>query len=430
MSRDRAGKPLAVRVYSALSRVVAPIAYARVKRKLSAHGTAPGRIPERMGHSTAERPAGPMVWFHAASVGESLSVLRLITHMGQTDPGLSFLITSGTATSAEVLAGRLPPRCQHQFAPLDSRPAVKRFLAHWSPDAAVFVESELWPNMLGLTAGLDIPLALLNARISDKSARNWKRFPQTARHLMSHFRMIHTQDARTTGHLHDLGLMQAQTGQNLKSASGPLPFDQATFDQFKAAFGNRPIWVASSTHPGEEDMVLDAHRVLLDKTPDLLLVLVPRHPERAAEIETLISDRNLSHSKRSTGAMPARGDHVYLADTMGETGLWYALSDIVCLGGSFAPVGGHNPYEPAFAGAAILHGPLYANFARAYADMLAARASISVETTAELTQAVQALLSDPGHLKDMGGRAMTFATAQQDALAEISETLFNALSLR
>ena len=196
--------PLPVRLYAAAANLIAPLAYRRVAAKLRAHGTDPVRFRERMGKPTAKRPDGPLIWFHAASVGESLSVLRLITHMGETNPGWHFLLTSGTATSAEIVAKRLPPRCTHQFAPLDARRAMRRFLAHWEPSAAIFVESELWPQMLQMTRAAGIPLALLNARISDRSARNWKKFPATSRHLMGHFNVIHTQDARTTAHLHDV----------------------------------------------------------------------------------------------------------------------------------------------------------------------------------------------------------------------------------
>ena len=421
--------PFPVRLYSAAANLIAPLAYRRVAAKLSAHGTDPARFRERMGHATAPRPKGPLLWFHAASVGESLSVLRLIEHMGAAHPGWHFLLTSGTATSAEIVSRRLPPRCTHQFAPLDARRAMRRFLDHWRPSAAIFVESELWPQMLQMTRAADIPLALLNARISDRSARNWKRFPRTARHLMGHFNVIHTQDARTTAHLHDLGLSHAYTGQNLKSVAGPLPFDQAEGARLRDSLNGRPLWVASSTHPGEDEVMIAAHKALLRTHPDLLLILVPRHPERAPAIAALITGADLASTRRSTGGQITGDAHIYLADTLGETGLWYDLSPITCLCGSFTPVGGHNPYEPAYAGSAVLHGPLYANFARTYVDFDANGGAVEVTDEASLSSEINSLLGEPDVLSAMRQKSRAFAAAQADMLDTITEKLTTALNL-
>jgi len=409
-------RPLPLRLYTVAANLLAPVVFNRVKVKMRAQGTPPARYRERMGHATQPRRDGPLVWFHAASVGESLSVLRLIGHMAQAHDDWHFLITSGTATSGKVLADRLPPRCTHQFAPLDSGRAVARFLVHWRPDLAVFVESEFWPQMLTKTHASGARMALLNARISDTSARNWTRFATTARHLLGVFSLIHCQDKRTEAHLRALGLDHAQVGQNLKSLSGPLPVDSAALQTMQAALGDRPVWVASSTHPGEDDIMLAAHQRLLADHPDLLLILVPRHPERAGQIKTLITQTGLSHAQRSTGAMPGAGDQVYLADTLGETGLWYALSPITCLCGSFVPVGGHNPYEPAHAGSALVHGPLYANFADTYSELDSAHASTQVQDAAELADAVTHWLDKPPALQDARDRAARFAAAQEDAL--------------
>ena len=422
--------PFPVRLYGAAANLIAPLAYRRVAAKLKAHGTDPRRFRERMGHATAPRAPGTLVWFHAASVGESLSVLRLISYMGEQNPEWSFLITSGTATSAEIVGQRLPPRCTHQFAPLDSRRAVNRFLDHWQPSAAIFVESELWPQMLELTAARDIPLALLNARISRRSARSWKRFSKVARHLLSHFRLIHTQDRSTTEHLHDLGISHAKTGRNLKSISGPLPYDAAEHARLTKAVAGRPIWVASSTHPGEDEIVLDAQKRLLSTHPDSLLVLVPRHPERAARIAEMIAEADLRGARRSAGDEIGSSTNVYLADTLGETGLWYALCPITCLCGSFTPVGGHNPYEPAYAGSAVLHGPLYANFAQTYADFDATGGAKEVADAKALAAELDLLIENPDRLRDMREKSKAFVAAQEDVLDDILQTLSKALSLR
>ncbi|RKF14979.1 3-deoxy-D-manno-octulosonic acid transferase [Roseovarius spongiae] len=421
--------PLPVTVYARLAGVLAPLTHSGIRAKMAAQKVDAERFSEKLGHASLPRPEGPLLWFHAASVGESLSVLRLISLIGARAPGLGFLITTGTATSAQILATRLPPRCRHQFAPLDTRRAVERFLDHWRPDAAVFVESELWPNMLTLTAARGVPMALLNARISERSARGWKRVPATARHLLGLFGVIHTQDARTTRHMHEIGATHARTGRNIKAASGPLPHDADALAQIRAALGDRPVWVASSTHPGEEEIVLDAHRALLDDHPRLLLILVPRHPERGDRVQSLIRARGLTLARRSAGEQPGAGTQVYLADTLGETGLWYAASPLVCLGGSFTPVGGHNPYEPAHAGAVVLHGPLYANFSDAYADFAQAGGAVEVADGAALREALDALLKDADRLAGLRDCARAFAAAQEDMLEAQADTLLQALGL-
>lgn len=421
--------PALIRLYAVAANLIAPLAYRRVSAKLKAQGTNPARLPERMGRTRLPRPKGTLLWFHAASIGESLSVLRLITHIGTANPTWWFLLTTGTATSAEVLAKRLPPRCVHQFAPLDARAALRRFLDHWQPTAAIFVESELWPQMLGQSHARGIPLALINTRISDKSARRWKRFPKSARHLLGQFSMIHSQDARTTAHLHDLGLNHTQTGQNLKSISGPLPYNEAELSALRANLSDRPLWLALSTHPGEDEIMLKAHKILLQTTPNLLLILVPRHPARAIAIETLIKDHGLQGARRATGAQISEKTQVYLADTIGETGLWLALCPITCMCGSFTPMGGHTPYEPAFAGSAILHGGHIANFAQAYADLKACGGATQVKDAPALAKIINKLLSTPAQLDQMRQNASTFAAQQDDTLAELSATLTNALSL-
>jgi 3-deoxy-D-manno-octulosonic-acid transferase len=419
------GTPLPLRLYSGLSALLYPVFARREAAKLARAGMA-ARAGERRGIAGAPRPDGRLVWLHAASVGETLSALPLIQALGLAHPDWSFLLTSGTASSAQIVGDRLPPRTTHQFAPIDGRPALRRFLDHWRPDAALFVESELWPNMLRMIRARGIPMALLNARISDKSARNWHRVPDTARALLGGFGLIHCQDTRTADHFRALGLAQAAAGQNLKAVAGPLPVDRAELDRLRAALGDRPLWVASSTHPGEDEVMLDAHKRLLADHPDLLLILVPRHPERADAIEAMITEAGLATSRRSRGEAP--GGAVYLADTFGETGLWYALSPIVCLCGSFTPVGGHNPYEPAHAGAAVIHGPLYANFAPAYADFARAGGATQVADAAGLASAIDSLLTDPARLQAEQAAARAFAANQAQALDQLVAQLADAIT--
>lgn len=422
--------PLAVRLYSAAANFVAPFAYRRVAAKLEAQGTSPDRLPERMGYPSMPRPAGRLMWFHAASVGESLSVLGLIDHIGQTMSDLSFLITSGTATSAQVVAKRLPQRCTHQFAPLDSRKALSRFLDHWKPNAAVFVESELWPQMLRQSRAAGVPLALINARISENSARNWQKLRGTAQYLMQHFNLIHCQDARTTDLLHGLGLQQARQGVNLKSISGALPYNHEEFERMRDVIGARPVWLAASTHDGEEDIMLQAHRSMIRVQTDALLIVAPRHPERGDRIEKQIAEAGFHAARRSNGMAIDFKTQVYLADTLGEMGLWYALAPLTCVGGSFTDVGGHNPFEPASAGSAVVHGPLYANFEQSYKDMAAAQACIEVSKPDDLRATLVGFLSDPDGLNTMRDNAKAFASAQENVLDGFANDLCKALMLR
>ena len=418
-----------VRLYAAGANLIAPVAAGRTAAKLRAAGVDPKRIAERKGYASKPRPAGKLMWFHAASVGESLSVLRLMDHLGMMYPDLQFLLTSGTATSAEIVSKRLPPRTQHQFAPLDARAYLRRFLDHWQPDAAVFVESELWPQMLAETARRGVPLALVNARISERSARNWTRAAKTSRYILEHFAMIHCQDAPTAQHLAALGRGDAKQGQNLKSLSGALPFDPDEQTRMQKLIQGRPVWLASSTHPGEDEIILSAQKALQPAFPGLLLILVPRHPERASDIEVLIAEAGLVGARRSLGGKLDGKTQVYMADTLGETGLWYALSPLTCLCGSFTPVGGHNPFEPAHAGSAILHGPLYANFAQTYADMNAAGAACEVANAPALARQLDQLLSTPSELRAMAQNAREFVAEQSGAMDEIAQDLSKALSL-
>ncbi len=422
-------KPLLLQLYTGLSAAVGPLIYPRVARKLLAQGMAPERVEERKGYPTEPRPKGRLLWCHAASVGESLSVLRLMEQLGREHPNLNFLLTSGTATSAQIVADRLPPRTRHQFAPMDTPRVVNRFLHHWAPDAAVFVESELWPNMISRTEAAGIPLALVNARISDRSARNWTRAAVTARHLLQKFRIIHCQDHRTADHLRDLGLDHAQKGANLKAMAAPLPVDTAEKNRLAGLIKGRPVWLAASTHPGEDERVLNAQARVLKAHPDALLVLVPRHPERAHEIVDINKSIGLRLMQRSRGEDPPPESHVYLADTLGETGLWYALCPITCLCGSFTPVGGHNPFEPAQSGSAILHGPLYANFAEIYDSFDADGAALKVEDDESLAQAVKHLIRDADARMTMTKAAQSKVDAQKEGLEQITQDLSKALNL-
>lgn len=419
------------RLYRVASILLVPLAWAAVSRKLRRHGVAVERMHERLGHASLPRPAAPVIWFHAASVGESLSVLALIRRLGERLPQAEFLITSGTASSAQLIGARLPPRSRHQFAPLDAPGPVGRFLDHWRPAAGIFVESEIWPNMLVMARARGVPLALVNARLSAASVRGWRRHPDTARFLLSRFDLLMARDGASAGDLRSMGADPARVeiGGDLKAAAAAPPVDTAALARIRARLGNRPVWVASSTHPGEEEIVLAAHARLLRDRPDLHLVLVPRHPERGDDVEETLRAAGPPLARRSRGEMPGPDHSVYLADTLGETGTWYALSQIVFLGATLVPKGGHNPYEPAMAGCAIMAGPHRDNAAQAYAGLERAGALATVNDATGIAEQVARWLDDPGALEAARRAGHAHVQAQDAALDKVAGRLIDALEL-
>lgn len=422
--------PLLYRAWVGVSAVLLPFIARREVRKLRDAGLSVDRAHEKLGNASLRRPAsGPLIWFHSASVGESLSVLALITRIGVILPEAQFLMTSGTATSAALVAKRLPPRCLHQFAPLDAGGPLKRFLSHWKPDAAVFVESELWPQMLRRTHDTGAAMAMVNARLSEKSLAQWQKQPTLARYLLEVFDLILTQNDAMAERIVAIGAPadRVARGVNLKSMAGPLPVDEDALFEARAALGHRPVWIASSTHAGEEEVVLAAHQALLKTWPDLHLILAPRHPERGDEVAALVANADLTMTRRSAGEQP--GGQVYLADTLGELGTWYALSDLVFLGGSLLPIGGHNPFEVAQAGGITIAGPHVANFAETYEEMHGTGAALEADDAGAIVAQLTRLLEDEDTRQTHRTAAQGFADARTDQLDSIAMRLIKALKL-
>ena len=420
------------KVYSGLTRLAAPMVLAHVGRKLAAQGVEPERIDERAGHATLPRPEGEMIWFHGASVGESLSVLSVITRLGQRLPGAEFLMTSGTASSAQIVGRRLPPRTRHQFAPMDAPQVLDRFLDHWRPRAGVFVESELWPGMLIRARDRGVKLALLNARLSARSAQGWARYPDTARFVLDAFEVMLTQNAEIAQRLRSMGADpdRLQVGANLKATAEPLPVDELTLSELHEAVGPRPLWVASSTHPGEEEIVLEAQSRILSQRPGALLILILRHPERGDAVEAMVREAGLTCARRSTGEPIGAETQVYLADTLGETGTWYAAAPIVLLGGSLLPeIGGHNPFEPAGSGAAVMSGPHVVNFSETFGPMFSTGAATEVAAAEDIAGVVLGWLGDAARLETRREAARDFARSGAAALDHVIDVLVEQLGL-
>jgi 3-deoxy-D-manno-octulosonic-acid transferase len=422
--------PFLYRLWTGASVFLVPFFARSETRKLRTAGVPIVRAHEKLGNATEDRLQGvELIWFHAASVGESLSVLALIHRMGVKMPDAQFLITSGTASSANLIATRLPSRAVHQFAPLDAPGPIKRFLKHWRPDAALFVESELWPQMLRRTHASGARMALVNARLSDKSARTWRKMPRLSRYMFEVFDLILTQNDAMAETMVSINAPPARVarGINLKSMAGPLPIDEDLLFEARASLGHRPVWVASSTHAGEEEVVLKAHAALLERWPDLCLILAPRHTERGRDVMNLIAGAGLSFTRRTRGDAPA--EQVFLADTMGELGTWYALSNIVFLGGALQPKGGHNAFEVAQSGAMTLSGPHVFNFAETFAEMETAGAARLIASADDLVREVAALLDNQTSLQKGCQAATAFARSQNDQLDGIADRLIKALHL-
>lgn len=407
-------KTLPLALYAAATGLLEPLAPALLRRRADQGKEDAQRLPERLGRAGARRPDGPLVWLHGVSVGESLSLLPLIEAIRARRPDLTLLVTSGTLTSAEVLAKRLPAGVIHQFAPIDTPGATRRFLDHWKPGAALFVESEFWPNLILAARAHGVRLGLVSARITEASAKGWGRAPASARRLMQSFELLLPQDEPTAARIARLG---GQPGPqlNLKLAGPPPPVDGAAVGALRAALAGRRVVLAASTHPGEEALIGRAFR---EAAPaDTLLIVAPRHPDRGAGVAGELAGLGFTVARRAAGEPLAVDTTAYVADTLGELGVFYAVAEVVILGGSFvAGVGGHNPMEAARLGRAILTGPHVANAADIYASLFAEKAAVRAADPTALASHIADLLAHPALALRMGEAAQAFADRQGEAL--------------
>jgi 3-deoxy-D-manno-octulosonic-acid transferase len=381
-------------VYRALTRPLTPLALGYLARRRERGKEDPNRFRERQGITGAARPDGPLVWIHAASVGEATAVLGLIKQLLDTRPGLQILVTTGTVTSARLLETRLPARARHQFVPADLPSWTARFLGHWQPDLALWVESELWPNLVFAAQARSIPMMLVNGRLSTRSYRRWRRWPGLIGSVLGAFELCLAQDQNQAERFRSLGARHVVAAGDLKASAPALPFDRAELLQLRDSIGSRPLWLAASTHAGEETIAADVHRALMWKHPGLLTIIVPRHPTRGDAIGAMLAGEGLRVARRACGDPLTRATQIYLADTMGELGLFYSLAGIAFVGGSLVPKGGHNPFEAARLGCAVLHGPDMSNCTALAAALAAAGAAERVSGPSALAEAVSRLLGD------------------------------------
>jgi 3-deoxy-D-manno-octulosonic-acid transferase len=390
--------PFSLRLYRLAARLLAGFLPGVLARRAAKGKEDPSRLNERLGTASIDRPKGTLVWIHGASVGESLLGFSLAQHMRAARPDLTFLFTSGTKTSADLMAKKLEAPDLHRYVPVDVPRAAEAFIAGWKPDLAIFIEGEIWPNLLLATKKADIPLALVNARMTHKSARGWLGRIKSARFLFGLFDLIMPADRRTRDAIsHFVDKPIAEPG-NLKLATSPLAVDEAELTALKEVLGLRPVWLAASTHAGEEAIILAAHSALMLGAPDALLILAPRHPERVLEAQLACSQQGFAPVLRSEKAVPTPKDSVWLWDTLGELGLAMSLAPVTFVGGSLRPeLSGHNPVEPIQLGSTVVSGSFVGNFLDLYQALEDEDAAVILDdhTSDRLGLAIAQLLGDP-----------------------------------
>lgn len=414
---------LSYRAYRTVSRLMHPLAGVFLRRRSRNGKEVAARLAERMGIAAFPRPGKKLLWFHAASVGETNVVLPLIEMLHRERPDLGILLTTVTVTSAKVAASRLPPGAIHQFVPLDTPAFVRRFLDHWKPSMALFIESEIWPNLIMDADSRRIPVVLLNARMSDRSFQRWMKLRGLSRPLFARFAVVLAQSEALAKRIVKLGAPKVIAAGNLKFDAPPPPIDMAEFTKLRSIVGDRRVFLAASTHPGEEEMIGEVHKGLLASAPSHLTIIVPRHPERGAEIANALISQGISVARRSANEPVTPEISVYLADTLGELGLFYKLAPFALIGGSLSPVGGHNPIEAAKLGCGVITGPHWHNFPEVYQALAEAGGCRFVTSPEDLLQTVRALHDDSASLAIMKANAENTVGNLGGALCRTLEAL-------
>lgn len=381
------------------------------------------RFKERLGFFTRNRPTGRLVWMHGASVGECLSMLPLVQKLINSNQNLTVMVTSGTVTSADLMNKRLPKGAFHHYLPVDFPWATKRFVRHWQPDLVLWFESDFWPNMLSSIRRQNIPLVLLNGRISDKSFARWQKFSGMIQSIQNLFTLSFGQTKEDAHRLKVLGAKDVVSVGNLKFAATQPPFDLKELKSLKKAIGQRPCWCMASTHANEEELGMQAHMLISKQYANLLTVISPRHPHRGDEIEKMLKKNGLNVARRSRGEDISSQTDVYLADTIGEMGLIYQLTPFVFVGGSLIAFGGQNLLEPMRLHRAVVIGPHAFNFREIVAQAKKAKALVEVADVKGLTKRLLSFLMKPAEAEKMAVRAEKLATSEMNVLDRVYDIL-------
>jgi 3-deoxy-D-manno-octulosonic-acid transferase len=381
------------------------------------------RLAEHLGDIATPRPLGTLIWFHSQNVSQSLAILELVRRLEDMDEDLRFLFTTDSMDSADLIESRMPARALHQYAPPEARPIIRAFLAHWKPDLAVWTDCELRPALVFETHAAGIPLLLLNARMGRATYLKWRWFPGVARSLLTRFEHALAQDDQTAYYLKRLGYPAKQiavTGP-LKEGSAALPHDEGERTRFAARLAGRPVWLAALTHEHEEKLVAAAHQQAARSAQRLLLIIAPQQPWRGLDIAEKLAAEGWEVAIRSKGQMPEAATQIYIADIPGEMGLWYRIAPVSFVGGSLVEGGGHNPFEPAALGSAVIHGPHIEKVADIYARLAEAGAAVEVKSVADLVKAVGRVLAPD--------RAAAMAHAAWEVSSRGAEVTDRALDL-
>ncbi|MCB1722046.1 MAG: 3-deoxy-D-manno-octulosonic acid transferase [Alphaproteobacteria bacterium] len=417
-------------LYSFSMRAVKPLITAYLKRRQRAGKESSSRFDERLGVSQCPRPKGRLLWVHAASVGEVQSALILIHKLLALYEGVQVLVTTGTRSSAKMMETALPEGAFHQYYPVDHPEWVEAFLSHWSPDLILWMESELWPNMLLAIQAREIPAILINARLSPRSFRIWNLFKSASRKVLRSFTLILCQTDKDETFYRRLGAQNVEVSDNLKYSAAPLPCDEAALKTINGAFINRPCWVYASSHAGEEKMAVQIHARLKNSIPDLLTVIVPRHPERRTAIAQELDGLGLNIVFRGEDKiLPGDDTDIYIADTMGELGLFYRACPVAVIGRSFSDDGGggHNPIEAAQLHCAVMHGPHVQNLQEIFDEMDVAGAALRLDTSESLESHLHDLLTSAEKIEALQQKAYDFARRKEQVLETVLEALHPTL---
>lgn len=413
-------RTLLLSAYRALARASGPLLPTYLARRERAGKEDAARLSERRGVAFQSRPDAPLIWMHGASVGECTMLLSVIHHVQKQRPDIAFLITSGTRTSADLLAAQLPPNATHQYAPLDHPGYVGAFLDHWQPELAIWAESEIWPNLITATRKRGIKMALINARMSERSRLGWAKRPKTARTIFGAFDTILAADHATARALSRATGREISNVGNIKDAAPPLPVDTHELTALKAALASRAVWCAASTHAGEDAAMVAAHQQLLNAHPDALLILAPRHPERAGDIARLCREAGLTTARRSLGQTSKPKTQIWIMDSIGDMGLAYRLASVSFVAGSTQPhLSGHNPVEPARLGSAVLSGLYVESFLDVYDAMQQGDAVMTIDDVTALGATLTQIFNDPKRLNAMQKTAVDFAISRADMMDKV-----------
>jgi 3-deoxy-D-manno-octulosonic-acid transferase len=375
----------------------------------------PVRRKERYGRSSVPRPDGPLVWVHAASVGETSAVIPLLEYLSSLS--IAVVLTTGTVTSARLAKDRLAGNVIHQYVPLDLKPAVSRFLTHWNPDLAIIAESEIWPMTILELGARRVPQVLVNGRLSDRSFASWKKRAFLAEALFENLSLVVAQSELDAFRFRELGARPVTVSGNLKADTTPPPADEAEVAALLGQIAGRNTWAAISTHEGEEMIAAEVHEMLARRHKTLLTIIVPRHPERADAIEADLLRRGFTVARRSRGEVIKPQTKIFLGDTIGEMGLYLRLTEIAFVGRSLTGEGGQNPIEPASLGAAILSGENVQNFREAYRILVASGAAKLVKDRDTLAGSINYLLNNPKSRKNMISAAQQALDSMGGALS-------------